>query len=75
MAMEYVIVTFPTVRQVYIDGEKCGQTNDVLRVDPGTHIFTLGPHANYTPESQEVAVDSTSVLAPLEIIFTRKADT
>ena len=74
MAMEYVVVTFPTVRQVYIDGEKCGQTNSVLRVDAGTHIFTLGPYANYTPESQEIAVDGSSVLAPLEIIFSRKAD-
>ena len=74
MAMEYVIVTFPTVRQVYINGEKCGRTNSILRIDAGTHIFSLGPYANYTPESQQLAVEDTSALAPLEICFSRKAD-
>lgn len=75
MAMEFVIVTYPTNRLAYIDGEKSGITNSVLFVDSGTHIFTLGPYSNYTPESQEIMVEGTTVFEPLEIIFSKKEDT
>ncbi|HUF19536.1 MAG TPA: PEGA domain-containing protein [Burkholderiales bacterium] len=70
--MEYVIVSFPTNRFVYIDGEKGGITNDVLRVEAGTHDFDLGNLRNYKPGSREVAVTGTTVLKPLKIAFTRK---
>ncbi len=72
--MEYARVKFPTDRFVYIDDERNGQTNDVLRVDAGTHIFDLGPLANYRPASRKVTVRNTTVLEPLEIEFFRKDD-
>jgi hypothetical protein len=72
--MEYVKVTFPTRRLVYIDDEENGYTNDVLRVDAGTHSFTLGNVANFRPASRTVTVEDTSVLEPLEIKFFRKDD-
>ncbi|HWQ94086.1 MAG TPA: hypothetical protein VN418_01095 [Gammaproteobacteria bacterium] len=72
MAFEYVIVVFPTKRQVYIDDESNGHTNDKLRVDTGTHVFDLGTYANYAPESQTVLVEGTSSLEPMKIVFTRK---
>jgi hypothetical protein len=70
--MEYVIVSYPTNRFVYIDGEKGGITNDVLRVSEGTHEFDLGNLKNYEPASREVEVQGTTVLKPLEIEFSRK---
>lgn len=70
--MEHVIVTFPTKRLVYIDGEENGYTNDVLRVDAGTHVFELGKLANYRPASRTVLVRDTTVLEPLEVAFYRK---
>ncbi len=70
--MEYVIVTYPTNRFVYIDGEKGGTTNDVLRISKGTHGFDLGNLKNYEPESQEVEVQGTTVLKPLKIEFSKK---
>ena len=70
--MEHVIVTFPTNRLVYIDGEENGYTNDVLRVDAGTHVFELGNLANYRPASRKVLVQDTTVLEPLEVAFYRK---
>lgn len=70
--MEYVKVTFPTNRLVYIDGERNGYTNDVLRVDAGTHIFELGNLDNFRPGSRKVLVQDTTVLEPLEIAFHRK---
>jgi len=70
--MEYVIVTFPTRRRVSIDGEYNGLTNEVLRLDAGTHLFSLGRHANYRPAEQQALVQDTSVLQPMQIAFTRK---
>lgn len=67
--MEHVIVTFPTKRLVYIDGEENGYTNDVLRVDAGTHVFELGNLANYRPASRKVLVQDTTVLEALRDTF------
>ena len=72
--MEYVIVTFPTDRLVYIDEKKNGSTNEVLRINKGTHVFDLGPLANYRPGSRKVAVQDTSPLEPREIAFYRLED-
>lgn len=72
--MEYVIVKFPTKRLVYIDGEENDYTNEVIRVDAGTHVFELGNLANYRPASRKVTVKDTTVLEPLEIAFFRKDD-
>jgi hypothetical protein len=70
--MEYVKVTFPTRRLVYIDEEENGYTNDVLRVEAGTHVFALGNLANFRPASRKVTVHETTVLEPREIAFYRK---
>ena len=72
--MEHVKVTFPTDRLVYIDGEENGYTNEVLRVDAGTHVFELGNLANFRPSSRKVVVKDTTVLEPLEVPFYRKDD-
>ena len=67
--MEYVIVKYPTSRDVFINGKKNGLTNESLRVDAGTSIFDLGEPWDYLPESREVEVADTTVLEPLEIEF------
>lgn len=72
--MEYVQVTFPTDRFVYIDDEQAGRTNDVLRLAAGTHVFDLGPLSNYKPASRQVEVKDTTVLQPLVIAFTKKGN-
>ena len=69
--MAHVIVTFPTSRFVYIDGEQNGRTNKSLSVDAGSHVFDLGPLKNYEPESQIVVVSGGTVLVPQEIVFTK----
>jgi hypothetical protein len=70
--MEYVKVTFPTRRLVYIDEQENGYTNEVLRVEAGTHVFALGNVANYRPESRTITVKDTTVLEPMEITFHKK---
>lgn len=74
MSMEYVVVVFPTSRLVYIDDERGGYTNDTLRVDSGTHVFDLGSYANYEPPSRRVIVQGTTVLEPMEIVFSKKTE-
>jgi len=69
--MEYVKVTFPTRRRVYIDEEENGYTNQVLRVDAGTHRFELGGD-DYQPRSRKVTVKDTSPKKPKRIAFRRK---
>ena len=71
--MEYVKVNYPTTRLVYIDEVENGYTNDVLRIDAGTHVFRLGKLANYRPASRTVTVQGTTALEPLEIAFYPKA--
>jgi hypothetical protein len=73
--MAYVKVTFPTRRRVYIDSQPNGYTNDVLRIDEGTHEFALGSPADYQPVSHTVMVPDTTVLQPLEIVFAVKVQT
>lgn len=72
--MEHVKVTFPTRRLVHIDGEPNGHTNKVLRLDAGTHMFTLGPRANYKPSFRKVMVRGTSILKPLIVKFEKTDD-
>lgn len=70
--MEYIIVSFPTNRFVYIDEEKGGRTNAKLHIEAGTHVFDLGSQKNYKPDSREVEVTGTTVLQPMLIAFSRK---
>jgi len=72
--MEYVKVTYPTRRLVYIDEEENGYTNEVLRVEAGTHVFELGNLSNFRPASRKLTVRDTTVLEPLEIPFYRRRD-
>ncbi|MGH7215210.1 MAG: hypothetical protein ACREIT_10650, partial [Tepidisphaeraceae bacterium] len=64
---EFVKVTFPGQRQVYVDGNPTGLTNDVIQVQTGTHTFDLGVPRNYRPSSQTLKV--TGTLAPLPKII------
>lgn len=64
---EFVKVTFPGRRQVYVDGNPAGFTNDVIQVQTGTHTFNLGAPRNYLPFSKTVRV--TGTLAPLPMII------
>jgi hypothetical protein len=70
-AIEHVMVKFPDNRPLYIDGKKNGGTNEVVRVEPGTHIFDLGPAGGYQPATRRELVKDTTALAPLLLEFRR----
>jgi hypothetical protein len=67
--MEFVLVTFPTLRPVRMDGARQGQTGQIIGVQRGTHIFDLGSPQDYAPPSVQTIVASTSQMRPLVIPF------
>ena len=67
--MEYLIVHFPRSRRVKIDGEFNGRTEDLLELEAGSHVVSLGPPDNFTPKNRRVVLKDTSELEPREIDF------
>lgn len=70
--MEYVKLVYPDDCPVYIDGESNGATNQVLRVEAGTHVFALDAAIACQPLSYTRAVGGTTMLEPLTLVFTRR---
>ena len=61
-------VLFPTVRDVYVDGTKCGVTNVPFNVQLGTHTITLGDPQNYKPANVTMSIDGNPA-NPTIIVF------
>jgi hypothetical protein len=67
--MEYLLVTFPRSRRVKIDDEFNGRTGEVIELEAGSHVLSLGPPDNFSPEEQRIILRNTSELDPREISF------
>lgn len=65
--MEYVKVSYPTERDVRVDGQIAGMTNDTLMVERGHHNFDLGEPQDYQPAAVEKNVQHTTSVSPLLI--------
>jgi len=73
--MEYLIVHFPRSRRVMIDDEFNGRTEDVIEIEAGKHVVSLGPPSNFTPDEQTVTLKDTSELEPREVSFDLNPET
>lgn len=67
--MEYLIVHFPRSRRVKVDDEFNGRTDELIELEPGSHVITLGPPDNFTPYERRLVLKETSELEPREISF------
>ena len=67
--MEFVVVRFTEEREVFIDGQQMGETDEKLRVEAGIHTIDLGKPRNYIPDEYTLDVQDTSSLSPLEVRF------
>lgn len=67
MRMEYVVVSYPTVRDVRLDGQIIGKTNVTLRVERGNHTFDLGDPLDYQPAYIEKSVRNTTTIRTMHI--------
>jgi hypothetical protein len=67
--MEWVVVSYPRVRDVFIDGRRSGQTNELLAAREGEQEFDLGEPVDYRPRRQIVVVTGTTAGTPERIRF------
>jgi hypothetical protein len=67
--MEFVLITYPLNRQVRIDLQPQGQTNEILNVEAGFHRFDLGEPSDYVPPHDDRLVTGTSFAAPMILLF------
>jgi PEGA domain len=70
--MEFVTVHFVDDRQVLIDGQPSGRTNQTLQVQAGTHTISLGTPHDYNPAWRRPTVQNTSILKPLVVSFAKQ---
>ncbi|HWA88197.1 MAG TPA: hypothetical protein VG710_18360 [Opitutus sp.] len=71
MPDQFINVSFPEARTVLSGGNAVGPTNQDLIINAGTHTFTLDGAADYAPSSQKIVVNNTTVVTPLQIVFTQ----
>jgi hypothetical protein len=64
-----MVVHYPRLRDVFIDGVRSGQTEDVLLVREGTQNVDLGAPVDYKPKKRRVTVTDTSEDDPKKVSF------
>jgi hypothetical protein len=74
MPMEYLLVHFPRSRRVKIDDDFNGRTDELIEIEAGSHVVSLGPPYNFTPDDQTIILKDTSELDPREITFDLAAE-
>ena len=67
--MEYLLVHFPRSRRVKIDDEFNGRTDEVIEIEAGKHVVSLGYPYNFTPEERTIILKDTSEVEPREVSF------
>lgn len=67
--MEYIVVTYPRKRTVFIDGEDNGSTGERLRVEEGRHTINLSDPRDYRPKWRRPSVTGTTTVQPMIIEF------
>ena len=72
--MEFLVVHFPRSRCVLVDNEFNGRTEDLIEIEAGRHVVSLGPPYNYTPKEQAIILKDTAELDPREVSFDLSSD-
>ena len=72
--MEFLVVHFPRSRRVLVDNEFNGRTEDLIEIEAGRHVVSLGPPYNYTPKEQAIILKDTAELDPREVSFDLSSD-
>ena len=56
-------------RDLMVDGEKQGTTNQLIELAAGTHTITLGPPEDFSPKMMKIVLKDTTVISPREVRF------
>jgi hypothetical protein len=73
--MEYLLVHFPRSRRVKIDDAFNGRTEEVIEIEAGKHVVSLGYPYNFTPGERTIILKDTSEIAPREVSFDLLSET
>lgn len=70
--MEYLLVNFPEDREVLVDREVQGRTNETIEVEKGAHIISLKtPPDDFLPRQKKITLAGTSAITPREVTFAK----
>ena len=72
MSNEYILVTFPELRDVLTDGNVVGKTNRTLLLPADEYMVSLSG-MGYSPAEQDVVLAGTSAQNPKVVAFTLTA--
>lgn len=67
--MGFLLVEYPTVREVFVDGVQYGMTKTPFQISTGYHRIDLGPSNDYTPSSRRVEISGEPSAAPVRTSF------
>jgi hypothetical protein len=67
--MGFLLVEYPTIRQVFVDDMQCGVTKTPFQLPNGFHRIDLGPNNDYTPSSRHVQISGEPSAAPVQTSF------
>jgi len=71
--MGFLLVHFAETRRLVIDTILFDQTTgQVVEIEDGLHIVSLGEPMDFEPREIEIDLEGTVELDPLEIVFTKK---
>jgi hypothetical protein len=65
----FLLVEYPSVREVFVDGVQCGLTKAPFQISNGYHSVDLGANRDYTPSSLRVRVQGEPYQAPVTASF------
>jgi hypothetical protein len=69
MVNEYLVVSFPRTRRLFLNGQFNGTTNTILELEGGQYQVTLGPPKNFMPEKYDIDLRGTSLMNPMIVEF------
>ena len=67
--MDWLVVRFPYVRDVFVDGQRVGVTNTRLAVGSGGHTIHLGVPVAYLPRVWQGVIAHTTMANPAVVTF------
>jgi hypothetical protein len=74
MSIEFMLVTFPEVRDVLANGNVVGKTNRTLLLAAHEYVVALSG-TGYSPSEQDIVLAATSMQKPKVVAFTVAAAT
>jgi hypothetical protein len=67
--IDYLVVTYPRFRDVFVSGIRSGTTGERIRLRPGTKTIDLGEPRDYKPLKRKVTIQGTTPSNPRMVEF------